>query len=82
MEQVTNLPKFDLVFDKPFFKDVLIKTSLNYQDIEDALYEKGILGPLDLSKYDTSKEGCLLFSATEKRTKEEIDTLVSVLEVL
>lgn len=82
MEKVTGLDKFELVYNKPFFKDVLIKTSVKYQVIEDALYEAGMLGPLNIGKFDKSKEGYLLFSATEKRTKEELDTLVSVLEVL
>lgn len=81
-EKVTNLPKFEKVFDQPFFKDCVIKTSINIAEMNDKLLEKGILGPLNIGKFDKTKDGLLLFSATEKRSKEEIDLLVSVLEVL
>jgi len=50
--------------------------------MNEKLAEAGILGPLALGKYDISKKNMVLFSATEKRTKEEIDKLVSILEVL
>lgn len=81
-DRITALDGFELVFDQPFFKDVLIKTTKNVVDINKALYNKGILGPLHLGEYNQKQEGYLLFSATEKRTKEQIDTLVEVLEVL
>ena len=57
----------------------------NYCDpkkIEENLLDAGILGPLHLAKYDKNKQGYLLFSATEKRTRAEIDSLVSVLEAI
>ncbi len=81
-EEITKLPKFQKVYDGEFFKDCVIKTLLNPADINAALLKKGMLGPLDLGMFDDSKKGQLLFSATEKRTKNEIDTLISVLEVL
>ena len=81
-EEVTKLDGFDVVYDKDFFKDCVIKTTKNHDEISKKLIENGILGPLSLSKYDETKKDLLLFSATEKRTKEEIDTLVSVLEAL
>jgi glycine dehydrogenase subunit 1 len=79
---VTKLDGFTLAYNQPFFKDVLIKTTKDPKSIHKALYDKGYLGPLHLGDCDKEKQGYLLFSATEKRTKEEIDTLVSVLEVL
>ncbi len=81
-DQITKLPKFEKVYNQPFFKDCVIKTTLNPETINEKLLEKGILGPLDLSKYDSTKQNQLLFSATEKRSKEEIDLLVNVLEEL
>lgn len=81
-EEITKLPKFEKVYDSEFFKDCVIRTSLDPAAINAALLEKGMLGPLDLGTFDDSKQGQLLFSATEKRTKDEIDTLISVLEVL
>lgn len=81
-EEVTKLDGFDKVFDKEFFKDVVVKTDKDVTKINDALYEAGILGPLDLGLFDKEMKQHVLFSATEKRTKAEIDQLVSVLEAL
>lgn len=81
-EEVTKLSKFDKVFNHEFFKDVAISTKLDPEVISDKLYEEGILGPLHLGKYDDSMNNVLLFSATEKRTKGEIDKLVAILGAL
>lgn len=81
-DEIVKLPKFSKVFNHDFFKDCVIETTLDPEVINNALYEQGILGPLSLGKYDETKKQMLLFSATEKRTKEEIDKLVSILEVL
>ncbi len=81
-EQITKLDKFELVYQADFFKDCLIKTTLDEDLIEDTLLQEGMLGPLKLKDYDQDKEGYLLFSATEKRTKQEIDHLVQVLGAL
>lgn len=81
-DEIVKLPKFNKVFDYDFFKDCTIETTLDPAVINDALYKEGILGPLSLGKYDESKKQLLLFSATEKRTKDEIDKLVSLLEAL
>ncbi len=81
-EEITKLPKFSKVYDHDFFKDCLIETTLDPDVINNELYKAGILGPLSLGKYDESKKQMLLFSATEKRTKKEIDKLVSILGAL
>lgn len=81
-EEITKLPKFNKVFDHDFFKDCVIETTLDPEVINNKLCKEGILGPLSLGKYDETKQQLLLFSATEKRSKEEIDKLVSILEAL
>jgi len=80
--EITSLDGFEAVYDAPFFKDCLIKTTKDPKKIEENLLDAGILGPLHLAKYDKNKQGYLLFSATEKRTRAEIDSLVSVLEAI
>ena len=63
--------KFHLVYDKPFFNEFYVK----YDGNVDALYQRfidaGFLGGVKL-------DGGILFAVTEKRTKEEIDNLVSL----
>lgn len=81
-EEIVKLPKFRKVFDYDFFKDCAIETTLDPEVINQKLFEEGMLGPLSLGKYDKSKQQILLFSATEKRSKNEIDKLVSILGAL
>ena len=75
-----KLDGFEAAFDQPFFKDCAIKTTKDIKKINEKLLEKGFLGPLHLGEFNQEHEGILLFSATEKRTLSEIETLVSVLE--
>jgi len=70
-DELLKTGKFTLVFDKPFFNEFYVK----YNGDVDALYQRftdaGFLGGV---KYEDG----LLFAVTEKRTKEEIDNLVSL----
>ena len=70
-EELQKTGKFHLAYDKPFFNEFFVK----YDGDVDALYQRfidaGILGGVKM-------DGGLLFAVTEKRTKEEIDNLVSL----
>lgn len=59
---------------KPFLKEFTLKTSLDVEALNAYLLEKGILGGLSLG------DGLVEFAVTEKRSKEEIDTLVDAIE--
>ena len=58
---------------KPFLKEFVVKTDLDVQKLNSRLLEEGIMGGLDLGN------GMLQFAVTEKRTKEEIDNLISLI---
>lgn len=77
---LTASGKYKLAFDKPFFKEFALVGDKPTKSVNEKLLEEGILGGYDLSDYDL-KNGSLL-CVTEKRTKEEIDQLKSVLEVI
>ncbi len=81
-EEVIKLPTFEPLFEKPFFKDIAVKTTLDPEEVKKVLIKEGMLGPLNLGRYDESRKGYVLFSATEKRTKAEIDKLIEVLGAL
>ena len=70
-DKLKKTGRFQLVFDKPFFNEFYVK----YDGDVDALYQRfieaGILGGI-------RHEDGLLLAVTEKRTKEEIDNLVSL----
>lgn len=65
--------KFAPVFDKPFLKEFTVKTTLNIDKVNEKLAKHGIMGGLNLG------DGMVEFAVTEKRTKEEIDNLVTLM---
>jgi glycine dehydrogenase subunit 1 len=62
--------KFEKVYDKPFFKEFVLKANFNVEKFNNYLLDQGILGPLQI------KDDQLLFAVTEKRTKAELDLLI------
>src|SRR5699024_53344 len=80
MEQITKSGKYKPLFDKPFFKEFAVTSSVYADEINNKLFEQKILGGYSLGKGYPQYENGLLYAVTEKRTKEEIDRLSSVLE--
>lgn len=81
MKQLTAGGKFKPLFNKPFFKEFAVAGEVPGSNINGELLKNSILGGFELeSEYPELKNG-LLLCVTEKRTKEEIDKLVQVMEV-
>lgn len=78
--ELTKSGKYKPLFNKPFFKEFAVKADVEGSKVNEKLLENGILGGYDLSKDYAELGNSLLFSVTEKRTKAEIDNLVSVME--
>lgn len=78
-EKIDNLDSYELVSNN-FFHEFLIKTELDIDKLKKELFDKGILGGLDISRFYDEKG--LLVCVTEKRTKEEMDKFVEALEVI
>ncbi|MBN2260548.1 MAG: aminomethyl-transferring glycine dehydrogenase subunit GcvPA [Clostridiales bacterium] len=79
--QIIGTGKFKPAFDAPFFKEFVVVGEKSAEVVNEALLKANILGGYDLSK-EFGLDNGIMFAVTEKRTKEEIDTLVSKLEVL
>lgn len=79
-EQLTKSGKYKPLFDKPFFKEFALTSDVAPQDINKALRKENIMGGYDFGKDYPQYEGSILYAVTEKRTKEEIDKLTSVME--
>lgn len=77
-DQLIATGKFAPVFDKPFLKEFVVKTTLDVKKLEKKLYDNGIMGGIELGTYKKGMENCLLFCVTEKRSKEDIDRLVAL----
>ncbi len=78
-EEICKLDGFKLKFSSPYFKEFVIETRLKAEVIVESLGRQGILPGVDLGRYFSGMENCLMVAVTEKRTKPEIDRLVEAL---
>ncbi|GAA0114662.1 aminomethyl-transferring glycine dehydrogenase subunit GcvPA [Clostridium senegalense] len=72
--------KYKPVFNKPFFKEFVVKTETSPCEINNKLLENNILGGYNLGKVYPEYENSMMLCVTEKRTREDIDNLVKVME--
>jgi glycine dehydrogenase subunit 1 len=75
--ELTKLAGCEKVFAAPFFKEFVIRLSKPVADVNTFLLGEGIIGGLDLGKYYPDMKDCMLLCVTEKRSKADIDKLVS-----
>ena len=64
--------KCSLAFDKPFFNEFAVRTTVPATKVLDALCANGILGGVRVA------DDMLLVCVTEQRTKEEMDKFVEI----
>jgi glycine dehydrogenase subunit 1 len=76
--ELQKIKGIEVISDKPFFKEFLIKVSHDTSEVLGALEKQGILGGIDLKKWGL--DGQILVTVTEKRTKEEMDRYVEVMK--
>ncbi|MGB4268868.1 MAG: aminomethyl-transferring glycine dehydrogenase subunit GcvPA [Spirochaetota bacterium] len=72
---------YERVFDKPFFNEFVIKIN-NARDIQNKLMDNGFALGIPLEEYYPELSDCLLVTATECTTKDDIDTLVKLLQTI
>lgn len=68
------------LFKKPFFKEFTVKSNIESEKVNNILLENNILGGYALKNDYPLYSNSLLFCVTEKRTKNEIDELIKVME--
>lgn len=78
--RLAETDRFELAFEAPTFKEFVIRDKQNNVEslVENAATE-GYLAGVPLGQWYPDLADCLLVCVTEKRTKQEIDTLVDVL---
>ena len=76
-EEICKIEGFEMAFDQPFFKEFAIKTKISPQIIINQLKPKNIFPGIDIAKF--GYENLLLFAVTEKKSKTEMDELISAL---
>lgn len=78
-EKIGELKGYSIPFSAPVFKEFVVKIPVSPSRIHERLSSERILGGLDLGGYYPELANHLLFCVTEKRTRQEIDRLVSIL---
>ncbi len=71
--------KIKAVNDQPFFREFTVELPKSAKEVNQALLENGIIGGYALTG---KKENQMILCATEKRTKDEMDHLVQVMEAI
>ncbi|MCJ7806420.1 MAG: aminomethyl-transferring glycine dehydrogenase subunit GcvPA [Clostridia bacterium] len=79
-EKITALDGYATVFPGINFKEFAVTVPGDPAELNRKLIEKNILGGVDLAVFYPELKNTMLFAVTEKRTREEIDTLVRELE--
>jgi glycine dehydrogenase subunit 1 len=79
-DRLTAMDGITPVFDAPFFHEFALRLPRPVAEINDDLLTEGILGPLDLGRFEPRLDGAGLFCVTEANTRAEIDRLVAALE--
>lgn len=81
--RLINSGKYKPLFaDKPFFKEFALELDKDVEKVNESLLQHNILGGYDLEKAYPNYKNSSILCVTEKRTKEEIDNLVKVMEVI
>jgi len=78
-KQITSIPGYKLISDKPFYNEFRISTPKPVSEILDKAFENGVLAGIDVASIIDGENG-LLIAVTEKRTKAEMDKLVEFLK--
>jgi len=78
-KEIENIPGFKLFSTKPFFNEFLVETPVDAKLIVDEAALLEMMPGLNISRFLPNHKG-LLIAVTEKRTKDEMDALVSFLQ--
>ena len=77
--QIDHLNSYTVDQSQPFFHEFVIQCPVPVAQINAALYEAGIIGGIDLGADYPALKNHMLLCVTEMNSKDEIDTLVSIL---
>ena len=75
-EQLVATGKCSMAFEKPFFNEFAVRTTVSAGKVLEALVAAGILGGVRIA------DDMLLVCVTELRTKEEMDRFVEIVSTI
>lgn len=71
-DELIKSGRFSMAYDQPFFNEFCVKFNGNVDALQHKYLENGILGGVKMA------EDIIMFAVTEKRTKAEIDRLITL----
>jgi glycine dehydrogenase subunit 1 len=77
---VSSVEGIDLKFDAPFFNEFVADVHQDAGAVLSALQERGILGGIALGRFYPELESCILMTATELTTQDDISALAAALK--
>jgi glycine dehydrogenase subunit 1 len=81
---IAKLPKFKLAYPAaPTFNEFVVESKAgSAAEVLATLASQGILGGLDLGRFDAARQNQLLIAVTERHGREELDRLVAALAAI
>jgi len=77
--RIAGLPGYRLRFAAPFFKEFVVQTDRDVNQVLASCRAKNVLAGVPLGRWFQELADCFAVAVTEKRTKEEIDGLADAL---
>ncbi|MDO5717960.1 MAG: aminomethyl-transferring glycine dehydrogenase subunit GcvPA [Tissierellia bacterium] len=78
--ELTKSGKFKPLSDAPFFKEFTVVSDVPTKELNKKLKEAGIVGGFEAKRFYDDLGNATIIAVTEKRTKEEIDKFVKIME--
>ena len=80
--QLAQIPGVKMKFAAPFFNEFVLELSNDVEPVVKKMLDLGILAGLDLKSFYPKLDRHILVTVTEKKSKDDIDRLVSALRSL
>jgi glycine dehydrogenase subunit 1 len=78
-QRIAEVKGYALACAQPFFKEFVVETPVPAEKIVNDLIEEKIFAGIDLGRFNPEWQNRLLIAVTEKRTREDLDRLVTLL---
>lgn len=79
-KKISEGGKFTPLFKGKFFNEFVIKSPVKIEELNKKLLDNNILGGYDLGKDYPELSGCTMLCITEKRSVDEINKLIGIME--
>ena len=81
-DRMESIAGFTIPLSGPFFNEFVVRSSVCADDMNEELLAAGIIGGKSVECEYPELSGCTIWAVTERRTREQLDTLIRELEVL